>query len=108
MFRPLRFTTYPKVVLWTLTLGALSSVPRIAAQIAPASSPRSVVIRAGRVLDVKTGNTLTNQVIVIEGDKIVSVGPAAEAKRCPMHPIPSRFAPVTHLEGGQPCFSSNV
>ena len=38
------------------------------------------VIRAGRVLDVKSGNTLTNQAIVIEGDKIVSVGAASDAK----------------------------
>jgi imidazolonepropionase-like amidohydrolase len=41
---------------------------------------RRVVIRAGHLLDVKTGSTLNNQAIVIEADKIVSVGPAAEAK----------------------------
>ncbi len=35
---------------------------------------RRVVVRAGRVLDVKSGKTLSNQAIVIEGDKIVSVG----------------------------------
>lgn len=51
------------------------------AQSAPA--PRHVVIRAGHLLDVKTGNTLSGQAIVIEGDKIVSVGPAAEAKLAP-------------------------
>ena len=38
-------------------------------------APKRVVIRAGRMLDVKTGKILTNQQIVIEGDKIVSVGP---------------------------------
>jgi len=42
-----------------------------------------VVIRAGHVLDVKSGSTLNNQAIVIEGDKIVSVGPAADAKAVP-------------------------
>lgn len=41
------------------------------------------MVRAGRVLDVKTGNTLQNQAIVIEGDKIVSIGPAAQAKTAP-------------------------
>ena len=41
---------------------------------------RRVVIHAGHVLDVKTGNTLTGQAILIEGDKIVSVGPASAAK----------------------------
>jgi imidazolonepropionase-like amidohydrolase len=47
------------------------------AQNAPATH---VVIRAGRILDVKTGQTLTNQAIVIENDRIVSIGPAAAAK----------------------------
>jgi imidazolonepropionase-like amidohydrolase len=77
MFCHLRFTTVRKVVLLTLTLGALGVDARMAAQIASATARRAV-IRAGRVLDVKTGNILTNQAIVIEGDKIVSVGPAAE------------------------------
>jgi imidazolonepropionase-like amidohydrolase len=53
------------------------------AQSAPAPAPRHVVIHPGHLLDVKTGNTLTAQAIVIEGDKIVSVGPAADAKLAP-------------------------
>ncbi|MGB9074359.1 MAG: amidohydrolase family protein [Terriglobales bacterium] len=43
-----------------------------AQQASPA--PRTVVIRAGRLLDVKTGKTLTNQTIVVQGDRIASVG----------------------------------
>ncbi len=39
-----------------------------------AQTAQTVVIRAGRLLDVKTGKTLTNQTIVIHGDKIVRVG----------------------------------
>ena len=39
-----------------------------------AAAPKTVVIRAGRLVDVKTGKTLTNQIIVIQGDKIASVG----------------------------------
>src|ERR1700693_484971 len=46
-----------------------------AQQAAPA--PKTIVIRAGRLLDVKTGKTLTNQIIVIQGDKIASVGSGA-------------------------------
>src|SRR5258708_18622495 len=42
------------------------------AQVAPAA--KTVVIRAGHLLDVKTGKTLTNQTILIQGDKIASVG----------------------------------
>src|SRR6202049_1188145 len=41
----------------------------------PPPAAKTVVIRAGHLLDVKTGKTLTNQVIVIQGDKIASVGP---------------------------------
>ena len=43
-------------------------------------SPKRSVIHSGKLLDVKTGNTLSDQAIVIEGDKIVSVGPMSTAK----------------------------
>src|SRR4029077_17142123 len=43
-----------------------------------ASAPKTVVIRTGRLLDVKTGKTLTNQTILIQGDKIASVGPGTQ------------------------------
>ncbi len=42
------------------------------AQASPASN--TVVIHAGRLLDVKTGKSLANQSILIQGDKIASVG----------------------------------
>ena len=44
------------------------------------ATPRRVVVRAGHVMDVKSGKTLSNQDIVIEGDKIVSVGAASSAQ----------------------------
>ncbi|HEX8892449.1 MAG TPA: amidohydrolase family protein [Terriglobales bacterium] len=40
----------------------------------PTAAPSRTVIRAGHLLDVRTGKTLTNQAIVIENGKIVSVG----------------------------------
>src|SRR5208282_875745 len=43
-----------------------------------ATAPKTVVVRAGRLLDVKTGKTLTNQTIIIQGDKIANVGPDAQ------------------------------
>jgi len=45
----------------------------------PASS--RVVVHAGKLLDVRSGKTLTDQAIVIEGGKIVSVGSMAQANR---------------------------
>lgn len=51
------------VVLWGVTTEG---------QTDPAAA-KTVAVRAGRLLDVKTGKTLANQTIVIEGDKIERV-----------------------------------
>lgn len=40
--------------------------------------PRMVAIHAGRLLDTEQGNALADQLILIEDDRIVAVGPAAE------------------------------
>jgi imidazolonepropionase-like amidohydrolase len=66
---------HPSVILALL----LFALP-LFAQTSSAPASRRVVIRPGHLLDVKTGNMLTGQAIVIEGDKIVSVGPMADAK----------------------------
>ncbi len=47
--------------------------------ICPAPS-RMRVVRAGHLFDSKTGTLLANQVVVIEGDKILEVGPAGKVK----------------------------
>jgi imidazolonepropionase-like amidohydrolase len=44
-----------------------------------APQARRVVVHAGKLLNVKSGKMLSDQAIVIEGDKITSVGPASEA-----------------------------
>ena len=51
------------VVLWGVTTEGQAD-PAVA---------KTVAVRAGRLLDVKTGKTLANQTIVIEGDKIERV-----------------------------------
>jgi imidazolonepropionase-like amidohydrolase len=45
-----------------------------------AQTPRHIVVHAGHVLDVKTGKTLSDQMLVIEDGKITASGPAAETK----------------------------
>ena len=65
------------IAMGMLVLVGLASVGQTTAPV------RHVVVRAGQLLDVKTGNTLQNQAIVIKGDKIVSVGPAASVKAAP-------------------------
>jgi len=69
-----------KFVSLVLVLAAVSLSLLCAAQSAPATASHRVIIHAGRVLDVKSGNMLTHQTIVIEGDSIVSVGAGSEAK----------------------------
>jgi len=61
------------VGVWLMTLTFVGLMP--AQQL-----PSRVVVRAGKLLDVKTGKTLADQAIVIEGDKIVSVGAMAAVK----------------------------
>jgi imidazolonepropionase-like amidohydrolase len=46
-------------------------------------STNRVVIKAGHLLDVRTGKALSNMAVVIEGDKIVSIGPVADLKAAP-------------------------
>src|SRR5216117_2885054 len=43
--------------------------------------PGRIVIHAAKLLEVKAGKTVADQSIVIEGDKIVSVGPMAQMQR---------------------------
>jgi imidazolonepropionase-like amidohydrolase len=45
-----------------------------------AQQAKRIVIHAGKLLDVRSGNTLSDQAIVIEGGKILSIGPMPAAK----------------------------
>jgi imidazolonepropionase-like amidohydrolase len=54
----------------------LVAISQVLAQQA-AAPPKEVLIKAGRVLDVKAGRYLENQAILISGDKIKQIGPAA-------------------------------
>jgi len=56
---------------------ALAFVVLLAAA-ASAQAPARTVVRAGRLLDVRTGQIYKDQAIVIEGDKIVSIGPVGD------------------------------
>ena len=59
----------------SVLVAVLVSVAALGQQVAPA--PTRTIVRAGRLFDVRTGKTLTNQAIVVEDGKIVSVGPDA-------------------------------
>lgn len=49
--------------------------PERAVENQPAGKP-TVAVRAGRLFDAKTGGMLANQVVLIQGDRIATVGPA--------------------------------
>jgi imidazolonepropionase-like amidohydrolase len=58
--------------------GQTSSMPQAPASTAPAPKPAThVAIHAGRLLDPRTGNYASNVFIVIDGDRITSVGASA-------------------------------
>ena len=66
---------FRRSLMWTL-LALLGMVTAATAQ----AAPRRVVVLAGRLLDVRSGRMLTDQAVVIEGERIVSVGPAGQAQ----------------------------
>jgi len=61
-------------------LALLCLLAAIASQAQQASTPREIAVKAGRVLDVRTGKYAENQIIWIEGDRIKAVGTEAELK----------------------------
>lgn len=58
---------------------AILAMPRVDWAQAPIPGPpRDVAVRAGKMFDPKSGMNLMNQVILIHGDRITDVGPAAQ------------------------------
>src|SRR5437870_6024523 len=43
-------------------------------------APRVIAVRAGRLFDSKTGQMLTRQVVLLQGERITDVGPEAQIK----------------------------
>jgi imidazolonepropionase-like amidohydrolase len=67
---------FSAIILLSLNLSTLG----LAQQSASPASQR-VIVRAGKLLDVRSGKFLTDQAIVIEGGKIASLGPTGQATR---------------------------
>src|SRR3989449_5831865 len=75
-----RARTRPKIRQWGVGLALFLATLVGIAITASAQAPKRTVIRAGRVLNVRTGELRGNQTIVIEGDKISQIAPASEVK----------------------------
>src|SRR5690349_79594 len=66
-----------KPTVRVVALSIILCASQLFSQTQPAATSKSVVVRAAHMLDVKTGRTLDNPVVVIAGDRITSIsGPA--------------------------------
>src|SRR5438046_1787815 len=74
--------TRRRISRWGTNFAAIVAIVAGIAFTASAQAPASkrTVIRAGRVLNVRTGELRGNQSIVIEGEKISQIAPSAEVK----------------------------
>src|SRR5665213_1936593 len=61
-------------ILGLAILAALASPTLLWSQVP--STPQTTAVRAGRLFDPKSGANLTNQVVIIQGERITDVGPA--------------------------------
>jgi len=68
--------TAPLVFLAAAALALLLGISRSA----QAQAPKRAIVRAGRVLDVRTGQMRANQAIVIEGEKIAQIVASSEVQ----------------------------
>jgi imidazolonepropionase-like amidohydrolase len=66
-----------RMILFFFVLFGLAAGAAAQAEKAP-PQPRMVFVKAGKLLDVRSGRMLSNQLIVIQGDRIARVAPAAE------------------------------
>ncbi len=71
-----------KPLAYILTLTLAGTIPSVLAQSKPAPSqpPASLVVKAGRVLDVRKGSYVENAAVWIEGDRIKEVGSASDVQ----------------------------
>src|SRR5215472_8382981 len=51
------------------------------AQLSAQSPPQIILVKAGRLLDPRTGNVLSPAAVLIENDRIKAVGPPAQVQR---------------------------
>jgi len=70
-----------KCLFFAIVLSSLKLTTLVLAQESAAHVSQRVIVHAGKLLDVRLGKTLSDQAIVIEEGKIVSVGPMTSANR---------------------------
>ncbi len=81
--------------------GVRPETPQFNASVMNMQAPpaEGIVVRAGRMFDPRSGKNLTNQVIVIQGDRITDVGPAAALLQHPQRARVIDLSNATVLPG---------
>jgi imidazolonepropionase-like amidohydrolase len=74
---------------WVRLLAMIFVITGFCAGQTKTGAPASIAIRAGKVLDVRTGNYAADQIIWIEGDRIKAIGNASD--------ISSKLPPATKI-----------
>ncbi|MBI4409041.1 MAG: amidohydrolase family protein, partial [Gemmatimonadetes bacterium] len=83
--------------LLALALGA--GAPVLRAQ-APPSAPRATIVRAARLIDGVSDAVRQSHALLVEGDRILAVGPATEvARRAPAGAVELDLGDATLLPG---------
>jgi imidazolonepropionase-like amidohydrolase len=75
----IRCKVFAVAAAWAATLANVSVGAARAQEKAQPPAPKKVAIRAGRLIDGKSETPMANALILIEGDKIVSVTPGGSA-----------------------------
>ena len=70
--------------LWAVAVAVVMSAVWAAGQTKPDPAVHPVAVHAARLLDVRSGRTITDQIIVIENERVVSITPSAQAKVPPV------------------------
>src|SRR5713101_3229110 len=74
-----------EIIAWGVVIASVVAILAGMAVTTSAQAPaaKRTVIRAGHVLNVRTGELRANQAIVIEGEKIAQIAPSSEVTAAP-------------------------
>lgn len=75
-----KIMTFSSLVVFMMTIGTCFAQYAQPVENGPQNTGRWIAVRAGRMFDGKSDHLLSNQTILIQGERIVEVGPSARVK----------------------------
>ncbi|MFH1572625.1 MAG: hypothetical protein ABIG68_01500, partial [Acidobacteriota bacterium] len=64
------------VIVLSLAAACVAALAQAPPEPPPLPGPKVTAVKAGRLIDPETGRAASNQVILVEGERIRDVGPA--------------------------------